>query len=190
MNSALAPGPNGLSRRWLLGAAGGGVVALALSGCGTGVGGTVKASAGFFDHLADLTIPATRTPGANAVGAGGFAERALNSGLFGGSPTSVGMVEGALNKAGECAFMRASADRQAMMLADLDRRAFADPRPQDDAAKAWRSVKQAIVYSYYTSEPGATVELRYELVPGRYDPDIPLEDDERYLSNNWMANLG
>ncbi|MBA4761782.1 gluconate 2-dehydrogenase subunit 3 family protein [Sphingomonas sp.] len=190
MIRASSPELGGLSRRRLLGAVGGGAVALALSGCGSEGDGVRKASVGFLDRLADLTIPATDTPGANAVGAGGFAERALVSGLFGGSAASVGMVEAALDKAGGVGFMRAPAERQALMLADLDRRVFADPRPQDAAAKAWRSVKQAIIYSYYTSEPGASVELRYELVPGRYDPDIPLKDGERYLSNNWMANLG
>lgn len=136
-------------------------------------------------------MPATGTPGALAAGVSAFVDRALSSGLFGGSAETVAILEGALDGSGAAgAFMRTPAERQAALLAKFDQRAFTDVRPQDDGAKAWRSVKQAIVYGYYTSEPGASVELTYELVPGRYDPDIPLEPGSGYLSNNWMANLG
>ena len=37
----------------------------------------------------------------------------------------------------------------------------------------WRTMKELTLVGYYTSEPGATEELRYEQVPGRYEGCIP-----------------
>lgn len=58
------------------------------------------------------------------------------------------------------------------------------------AHRLWRSAKNAIMVGYYMSEAGASQELRYEIVPGRFDPDIPYKPGDTYLSNNWMANGG
>ena len=180
-----------LNRRQLLGAVGGGALVLTLAACGESEPAARIASPGFLDRLAELTIPTTKTPGAGAAGVSAFVDRALSNGLFEGGAETVALLEGALDRSNAgVLFMRAPAERQAALLAAFDRQAFADARPQDDGAKAWRSVKQAIIYGYYTSEAGASVELTYELVPGRYDPDIPLEPGAGYLSNNWMANLG
>ena len=38
----------------------------------------------------------------------------------------------------------------------------------------FRTMKELTVVGYYTSEPGATVELRHEAVPGRYEGCVPL----------------
>ena len=40
-------------------------------------------------------------------------------------------------------------------------------------------LKDLLVTAYYMSEPGATVELRYEHVPGAWEPSIPLTKDTR-----------
>ena len=40
---------------------------------------------------------------------------------------------------------------------------------------------------YYTSEAGATQELRYTLVPGRWDPDVPLKPGDRGSSSDWVG---
>ena len=190
MHGSPTPHPT-LNRRQLLGTAGCGLLALALVGCSERKTAGLIASPGFLDRLADLTIPATATPGARQAGVAAFVDRAMASSLFGAAADTVAILEAALDKSSAGgAFMRASHERQAALLAAFDQQAFADPRPQEDGATAWRSVKQAIVYGYYTSEPGASVELTYELVPGRYDPDIALKPGAGYLSNNWMANLG
>lgn len=38
----------------------------------------------------------------------------------------------------------------------------------------FRTMKELTVVGYYTSEPGASVELRHEAVPGRYEGCVPL----------------
>ena len=40
-------------------------------------------------------------------------------------------------------------------------------------------LKDLLVTAYYMSEPGATVELRYEHVPGAWEASIPLTKDTR-----------
>lgn len=62
--------------------------------------------------------------------------------------------------------------------------------PEPEANRLWRTAKNAITVGYYMSEGGASRELQYELVPGRFDPDIPYKPGDTYLSNNWMANGG
>lgn len=44
------------------------------------------------------------------------------------------------------------------------------------ATGTFRLVKELTLLGYYTSESGATVELRYEAVPGRYEGCIPYEE--------------
>ena len=41
---------------------------------------------------------------------------------------------------------------------------------------AYRQLKELTLAGYYTSEPGATEELRWEAAPGRYDADVPLSE--------------
>jgi hypothetical protein len=45
------------------------------------------------------------------------------------------------------------------------------------------SLRVLTVLGYYTSRDGATRELRYELVPGRHEADIPIGPEERAFSN-------
>lgn len=47
----------------------------------------------------------------------------------------------------------------------------------------YRDFKRLLLTGYYFSEPGATVELRYELVPGVWEPSIPITPDTR----SWAA---
>ncbi|MEM1118395.1 MAG: gluconate 2-dehydrogenase subunit 3 family protein, partial [Bacteroidota bacterium] len=42
------------------------------------------------------------------------------------------------------------------------------------AVPFYRQLKELTVAGYYTSEVGATQELQWLAVPGRYDADVPL----------------
>ena len=77
----------------------------------------------------------------------------------------------------------APAERRAAALAAIDSEAFASR----DSVSPWKPLKALILTGYYTSEAGASQELRYELVPGRYDPDIPLAPTDRAWSSDWTA---
>lgn len=69
------------------------------------------------------------------------------------------------------------------MLEAYDAAAFAP----DQKDHPWKKIKALILTGYYTSEVGASRELQYELVPGRFDPDLPLPADNRSWSSDWTA---
>lgn len=50
------------------------------------------------------------------------------------------------------------------------------PRPPRREVPFFRTMKELTVVGYYTSEIGATVELRHEAFPGRYEGCIPFTD--------------
>jgi hypothetical protein len=47
----------------------------------------------------------------------------------------------------------------------------------------YRDFKRLLLTGFYFSEAGATQELRYELVPGVWEPSIPITPDTR----SWAA---
>lgn len=155
--------------------------------------------------VCDLVIPKTDTPGAVQVGTAEFVELALSHGLnetraFGaealpaapGAPTA--KAEGGLylldaltwDLDGRCGgdFLKASPQRRLATLTALDAAAFAAPR---GAEPPWLKIKQLILIGYYTSEAGGSQELQYELLPGRWDADLPLAPGTHAFSSDWTA---
>lgn len=49
----------------------------------------------------------------------------------------------------------------------------------DDEVAFFRAMKELTLLGYYTSQPGATRELRYAAVPGRYDGCVPVDAGTR-----------
>jgi hypothetical protein len=85
------------------------------------------------------------------------------------SPVLLERVHKQLNNASGGDFIKLSVARAARLLGELDRSSFADVRPAPDSvAAAWRHLKSAIVAGYYTSEIGASKDLIYEPVPGKF----------------------
>ena len=52
---------------------------------------------------------------------------------------------------------------------------------------AWPKLKALIVYGYYTSEGGASQELTYNLVPGRWDGDVDYVPGTPASANDWTG---
>ncbi|WP_422058155.1 gluconate 2-dehydrogenase subunit 3 family protein [Sphingomonas sp.] len=155
-------------------------------------------------EVADLVIPRTDTPGGRDVGAGDFAILALAHGLSAtrapvasgaitpaiatflrpdGSLRHVDWLERTLDQAGRGDFMRRSLSERAEILAAIDATAMARGAPW----LPWVAIKGLILTGYYTTEAGGSQELRYQLVPGRFDPDLPLLADDRAWSSDWTA---
>jgi hypothetical protein len=161
-------------------------------------GGASESEKLLLARLADLVIPATDTPGAVAVGVPAFVELALSHGLDETAPPVSGPVRMAgyrggfpvleqvardLNREAAGNFLSLDAERQQGVLAAYDAEAFGGDR-QDHP---WKKLKALILTGYYTSEVGASRELQYELVPGRWDPDLPLAPNNRSWSSDWTA---
>jgi hypothetical protein len=134
--------------------------------------------------LCDLVIPDSGTPGALAAGVPKFLATALRSGLLGADP-DVDYGLWALDYLGHD-FLDIDSDAQLVRLTQLDDQAF-DRRLSTPAIQPWVVLKRLIIWAYYTSEVGGSVALRYVHQPGRWDADLPKDEQPRALSNDWTA---
>ncbi|QGP81334.1 gluconate 2-dehydrogenase subunit 3 family protein [Sphingobium sp. CAP-1] len=155
------------------------------------------------ERLCDLVVPSTDTPGAIAAKVPDWLLLALSHGQAGtaaqpdgpyaiarsvGSATPMGLTW--LDAVGRQLTVLAKGDFVSLpprvqhdLLARIDAEAFA-PGGENHA---WHKIKDLILTGYYTSEIGGSQELRYELVPGRWEPDIPIGPHSRAFSSDWTA---
>lgn len=131
----------------------------------------------FVDRVSDLIIPRTDTPGASDAGVVGFIDRWLAE--YEDEPGRRGFLDG-LNEfmqradgvAGG-AFLDLDAETQTGFLLKEDAAAFSGDGP------FFRQLKQLVTLGYYSSEPGATLELEYLPVPGPFQGDVPVTEATR-----------
>jgi len=178
----------GLSRRAMISVSVASLAALMLRAAPADAAAKERAAAdprhAFTDRLAALVIPDTSTPGAAKASVATFVLLALDHGMGGMSPVLLERVRKQLDEAAGQDFNKMSGVRGAQLLAAFDRSAFAAPSPAADSAEAaWRHIKSAIVAGYYTSEIGASKELVYEPVPGKFE-NLQLTADFRSRSND------
>ncbi|WP_158966372.1 gluconate 2-dehydrogenase subunit 3 family protein [Paraglaciecola sp. L3A3] len=134
--------------------------------------------------LTSLIIPDTDTPGALAIGAPKMMDTLHADWASTESKEkqkiAISEIKQSLDKLAGQNFLTAPSKIQLSSLTELDSQAFSGKKN-----KAWgyRSVKSLIARFYYSSEVGATQELRYELVPGRWEACIPFEK----VGRTWAA---
>jgi hypothetical protein len=127
-------------------------------------------------RLADLIIPDTQTLGALAVGVPKLMDKLHSDWASAESQTThreaLKQVSHELDKIAGTPFLKLNTESQLQTLSRLDELAFSAAYQR---LYAYRSVKELIARFYYLSEVGASQELRYELVPGRWEACIPFE---------------
>jgi hypothetical protein len=123
--------------------------------------------------IADLILPETDTPGARSVGVHQFIDTmlaeyytALDRQRF---LTGLADVDARAQKAGGRPFLRCSGDEQRAIIEALDRETYAA-----SGAPFFRTFKELTLVGYYTSHVGATQELKYARVPGRFEGCVPM----------------
>ena len=125
--------------------------------------------------IAEHIIPETDTPGARAAEVHVFIDKML-AGHYPAEERNrvlddLEELDTTARRACGNPFIRCSADEQRATLGLLDQQAFAQRRDPH-----WfRTIKELTVLGYYTSEVGATQELRHVAVPGRFEGCVPLE---------------
>ena len=130
-------------------------------------------------RVVDLMIPETDTPGAYEVGVHRFidlmladyAARASQDQLLDGLAVISEAAESRLGNP----FVELSSEQQFDVLAAVDGEAFAD----QDSSEAYRMLKSMILFGYYTSEIGASVELRFNPYPGTTPGCVPADTFDR-----------
>jgi hypothetical protein len=188
------PSNQGITRRDILLGILTSVGVASTSGCAKNINNTIEAldlssaqgnvDLGFYtpneflltSRLADLIIPDTQTLGALAVGVPKLMDRLHTDWASAESQTAhrdaLKQVTYELDTIAGEPFLKISTDAQLKVLTGLDELAYAADYQR---LYAYRSVKDLIARFYYFSEVGASQELRYELVPGRWDACIPFE---------------
>lgn len=135
-------------------------------------------------HPLVLTLSALTIAGGGIVANADFVIRAVESGLMGVARDLLETLSAVLDERSPGTFLKRSPTEQARTLAVLDRETFA---PGVTGPMPWFATKALILMSYYTSEIGMTRNLRYELVPGRFDADVIVDKTWRPVSSDWSA---
>lgn len=138
-------------------------------------------------RVVDLMIPETDTPGALDAGVHRFVDMMLDDFAADQSRrTMLAALEGidaaARAETGR-AFTTLAEDEQFEILAEIDRQAFIEPG--SGHAAPYRALKSLVLSGYYSSEIGATVELRFDPVPGSSPGCVPLESIGRAWYKHW-----
>lgn len=134
-----------------------------------------RAQFALVERVVDLIIPETDTPGAHGAGVHHFIDRMLaewaapaRQARFAGGVQALHAV---LN-GGEYDYLSLPAGRQLEMLRRVDEEAHAEGA--NDAFFA--EFKRLVLFGYYSSEVGATVELQYEPLIPDYKACVPIDD--------------
>ena len=129
--------------------------------------------------IAEHIIPETDTPGARTAGVHVFIDKMLaehypaeeNQRVLGGLAT----IDARTWEECDRDFLGCNAEQQRAVLEIIDQEAFA-ARPDRRDVHWFRTLKELTLLGYYTSEIGATQELRHVAVPGRADGCVPFTE--------------
>lgn len=125
--------------------------------------------------VADTYIPRTDTPGAADVGVPALFAAMMAKWAAPATRTAFLAHLDAIDAAA-----RGGKGKPFAQLADKDRLAVL--KAYDAAhfgAADYKRLRDLFIILYYNSEPGATVELRYEHAPGTFEPSLPLTPQTR-----------
>ena len=130
--------------------------------------------------IAELIIPKTDTPGAREAGVPAFIDVMLadwgdddQRQMF---TTGLANVDERSRTAFGKEFIGCTPDQQSEILQDLDYELARLRDAKSDTSKNFfGAMKWLTLTGYYTSEVGASSELHYRVVPGRFEPCYPLE---------------
>lgn len=140
------------------------------------------------DTMAEIIIPTTDTPGASAANVNRFIDAMVGESY----PTAdrdrflagLEAVNARCQDAYGAPFVDCTSGEQRALVGELDDETFGPDAPEFDAESPpfFRMLKELVIVGYYTSEVGATEELRTNIVPGYYDGDVPYEEIGRTWS--------
>jgi hypothetical protein len=141
--------------------------------------------------LTELFIPATDTPGAIGAGVPAFVEQVVTDWYRPDERTAflaglTALAAEAQRRHGKAVAECTPSEQAALLEWSLQQ--AGDYRPAqfrtapDTHAPFFWQLRELTIVGYYTSQVGATAELRYVPIPGRYDGDYPFAEIGRAWS--------
>ena len=132
------------------------------------------------DVVAELIIPATDTPGARDAGVPQFIDRTVatyyNKGQAERFVAGLTRIDADARAAHGDAFVALTPQQQVELLTRYDQEATAARAQTPGEPHFFPVLEDLVTVGYFTSEPGATVALKYEPVPGAYHGCVPLSE--------------
>lgn len=130
--------------------------------------------------VVEVIVPETESPGAISAGVPELIDRLLAGWA---SPDrqaryrdGLADIDRRAQAVGAAHFAAATSAQQTAIVRALDDEAFA---PGAARQAFFRELKKMTLFTYFSSEAGATIALRYQAIPGDYRPCEPLEKDGR-----------
>lgn len=125
-------------------------------------------------RISDLIIPRTETPGAVDANVPGYMDGLMtdwaSSETKNAHRTALRQIKRELDQRAGADFLTVSDSAAESSLASFDAAAFA----QEGDADGYKRMKGYVSQSYFATEEGATEELRWVAVPGRWDPSVEI----------------
>ena len=133
------------------------------------------------DTISEIIIPATDTPGASAANVNRFIDAMIGESYP--SDDRDRFLKGLANLNARCKdnygapFLECTEEKHRALVGELDDETFGPDAPEvnRDAPPFFRMLKELVIIGYYTSEIGATKELKTKRVPGYYDGNVPYD---------------
>lgn len=132
--------------------------------------------------IGEIIIPTTDTPGARAANVHRFIDALLDGSFLPDDRdrflSGLEDVNARCRDAYDVPFVDCAPEEQRALVAELDDEAFGVEASEIDRESPpfFRMMKELVIVGYYTSEIGATQELKTNMAPGRYDGDVPYEE--------------
>lgn len=125
--------------------------------------------------VADTVIPATDTPGAVEAGVPAMFDKLVANWASGTHRAQIlaalQAIEAETQRLSGAGFAALSPARRYEILSAFDRAHMSEP--------GYAKLRELVIALYYLSEPGSTIELRYEQSPGKWEPSLPVTEQTR-----------
>lgn len=139
----------------------------------------------YLGDVAETILPRTATPGAKEAGVGEFMPVMVrdcyteeDQKIF---LEGLGKLEDSAKEKYNKGFQELSQDERTALISEIDQEAteYKNSKKDDEPAHYFSMVKQLTLLGFFTSEAGATKALRYVMVPGKYDGNLPYKKGDR-----------
>ncbi|MEE4174202.1 MAG: gluconate 2-dehydrogenase subunit 3 family protein [Xanthomonadales bacterium] len=143
----------------------------------------------WLEEVADTLLPETETPGAKAAATGAFIALMVEDTYTAAEQARFreGMrtlEQWAAEEKG-AGFLDLPVDGRLAVLEhfDAEQHAYMADKPDEALAHPFRMFKELCLLGYFTSEIGYRQAQRYQETPGRYDPCVTRDPDDRSWAN-------